>query len=285
MLLMAAGNGGQGGRGGQGQNGGGQSDYGRSEYGGGRMEGGYGRSEYDGGGQMGYGRSEYGGPDSRFRDRRGREHYDNGRFAPRNDGTGMWMEGRYQDGQDPYSGMESHYPMPTPYAPPVYERYPSREGRPMNKIGFSVDGEMDRIPPEFGREYRSDAGHRQQMDEMAFRKGGERMSGYGSGTAVPPMTRETAMEWTREMQNADGSRGPHWTMEKTEEARNQRGIQCDPVKFYVAMNMMYSDYVKAAEKVNCSSMDFYAYMAKAFLDDKDAQPDKLERYYRYIVER
>lgn len=238
------------------------------------------RQDYE---HRGYPRSEYDdGPDSRFRDRRGREHYDNGRFAPQNDG-GSWVESRNWDDREAYRGPESRYPMTTPYVPPVYERYPGGQGgtRPMNKIGFSVDGEMDRIPPEFDREYRTDAGHR-GMDEMAYR-GGERMSGYGSGTAVPPLTRETAMEWTGEMQNADGTRGPHWTMEKTEEARNQRGIQCDPLEFYVAMNMMYSDYVKAAEKVNCSSMDFYACMAKAFLDDKDARPDKLARYYRYIA--
>ena len=51
------------------------------------------------------------------------------------------------------------------------------------------------------------------------------------------------------------------------------------------MNMMYSDYCKAAEKVNANSVDFYAYMARAFLEDKDAQPDKLERYYRCIAKK
>ncbi len=258
MLLMSSGRGNQGG---------GQPDYGRSD----NL-----RSDYD------RGRMEAGGnePDARFRDRRGREHYDNGRFAPQNDGGTTWVNGRYWDDREAYRGPESH--SPTPYVPPVYERYPGREIRPMNKIGFSVDGEMDRIPSEFGREYRTDAGHR-NGDEMAWRRGGERMNGFGSGTAVPPMDRETAKEWTSRMENADGTKGPHWTMEKTEEARTQRGIQCDPLEFYVAMNMMYSDYVKAAEKVDCSSMDFYACMAKAFLDDQDAQPDKLARYYRYIA--
>ena len=98
-------------------------------------------------------------------------------------------------------------------------------------------------------------------------------------------TRETAMEWTSRMKNEDGTTGPHWTMEKTEEARKQRNIDCDPLKFYVAMNMIYSDYCKAAEKAGANSMDFYVYMSKAFLDDKDAQPDKLERYYHCIVKK
>ncbi len=153
----------------------------------------------------------------------------------------------------------------------------------MNKIGFSVDGEMDRIPPEFDRECRADAS-RQGGDEMAWRKGGERMSGYGSGTAVPPLSWETAMERTREMQNADGAMGLHWTIEKTEEARTWRGIRCAPLEFYVARNAMYSDSARATEKVNASTMDFYACMAKVFPDGQNVQTDKLARYYRYIVE-
>lgn len=100
------------------------------------------------------------------------------------------------------------------------------------------------------------------------------------------LTRDLAIEWTRGMQNTDGTTGPHWTMEKTEEARAQRGINCDPLAFWVAMNMIYSDYAKVAEKVNANSMDFYVYMAKAFLEDKDARNqggEKLARYYEYVV--
>ena len=100
------------------------------------------------------------------------------------------------------------------------------------------------------------------------------------------LTRDMAMEWCSGMQNSDGTTGPHWTMEKTEEARAQRGISCDPLAFWVAMNMIYSDYAKVAEKVNANSMDFYVCMAKAFLDDKDAAHkggEKLARYYEHVV--
>ena len=70
-------------------------------------------------------------PEDKLRDRRGREHYDNGRyaprsemmepedrgyrrysdgrFAPRNDG-GMWVESRYWD--DRMYGPQSHYGYP-----------------------------------------------------------------------------------------------------------------------------------------------------------------------------
>ena len=54
--------------------------------------------------------------------------------------------------------------------------------------------------------------------------------------------------------------------------------------FWVALNMIYSDYVKVAKKFGVGDkIDFYVDMAKAFLDDKDAGPDKLARYYKYIV--
>lgn len=240
--------------------------------------------------RRGYERRDYPagdyGPDSRFRDRRGREHYDNGRFAPQNDGS-TWVDSRYWDDREAYRPMESRYPMTTPYVPPVYRDHSGEEGgmRPMNRIGFRVSGDMDRMPPEFGREYRTDAGHR-DMDEMAYRHGGERMEGHGAGSGGRPFDREMAQEWVHRMQNADGTTGPHWTMEQTEAARAQHGVNCDPLAFWVAMNMVYSDYAKVAEKVNANKMEFYVYMAKAFLDDKDARNqggEKLAKYYEYVV--
>lgn len=250
--------------------------YGRNEYDGGD----YGRNEY-GGGRGDYGRAEYDGPDSRFRDRRGREHYDNGRFAPQNYGGGQ-VEGRYWDDRESYRTPESRYPMTTPYAPPVYRD--ERGGRPMNTIGFRMSGDMEQRPGEFGREYRSDAGY-PGMDEMAYRQGG-RMSGHGSGSGGRPFDREMAQEWVSRMQNADGTTGPHWTMEQTEAARAQHGVNCDPLAFWVAMNMIYSDYSKVAEKLGVNKMEFYVCMAKAFLEDKDARNqggEKLAKYYEYVV--
>ena len=49
------------------------------------------------------------------------------------------------------------------------------------------------------------------------------------------------------------------------------------------MNMMYSDYCKTAEKMGVNNAAFYAGLSKAFLEDQDAQPDKLARYYEYIA--
>lgn len=72
--------------------------------------------------------------------------------------------------------------------------------------------------------------------------------------------------------------------EQAKQVMAQRGIECDPVQFWAALNMIYSDYVKVAKKHGVGDkIDFYADMAKSFLCDKDAPEDKLARYYEYIV--
>lgn len=148
---------------------------------------------------------------------------------------------------------------------------------PKNRIGFSAPTEVD--PKRYGT--RADMHH---MDESAYRTS-EKHMGYADSSMEEPMSKEAAMEWTKSMKNADGTSGPHWTMEQTEQIREQQKIQCDKAEFFATINMMYSDYCKVAKKFNVSTMEFYAAMAKAFLDDKDAEPGKLMRYYDYIVEK
>lgn len=224
-------------------------------------------------------------PENRFRDRRGREHYDNGRYAPKNGGGYYW--GRPGASWYPYPEKTRDPYDPDPRFQPYYDggRGPGKEVQPpkMNKIGFSMDGEVERYPDEFRHDYRSMAEH-PRMDEMQARSGSY-TAGYGAGVEVRPMDKETAEEWVRQMKNEDGTTGPHWTMEQTKQVQSQKGIDCDPVEFWAAMNMIYSDYSKVAKKLNINSAEFYACMAEAFLDDKDAQPDKLARYYQFIVKQ
>ena len=93
-----------------------------------------------------------------------------------------------------------------------------------------------------------------------------------------------AKAWTEKMENEDGTRGPHWSIEQAKQLMSQRSLTYDPNIFWVALNMIYSDYVKVAKKFGVGDkIDFYVDMAKAFLDDKDAGPDKLAKYYKYIV--
>lgn len=97
------------------------------------------------------------------------------------------------------------------------------------------------------------------------------------------LTKSGAEMWVKHMQNSDGSSGAHWDYNQTEQVRQQKGYKCDPVAFYAAMNMMYSDYCQAARDIGCNTVDFYAAMAKAFLEDADAPEDKIERYAECVA--
>lgn len=100
-----------------------------------------------------------------------------------------------------------------------------------------------------------------------------------------PFTMDMAEIWMKGLTNEDGSRGPHWTLEQAKQLQTQKNIDCDPVEFWAALNMIYSDYFKAAKKFGVGgNVDFYAEMAKAFLDDKDAREDKMSRYFAYIIQ-
>lgn len=98
------------------------------------------------------------------------------------------------------------------------------------------------------------------------------------------LTLEDAKHWTSKMQNADGTTGSHWTLEQTQDVAKQRNITCDPNDFWVAMNMMYSDYCMVARSYSADNQNFYADMAAAFLHDKDAVPGKIVKYLDVIVD-
>lgn len=260
----------------------------------GEMRGGYGRSEME----MGYGRSEMrrgggrsemrnGGGQSEMRNDYGRSEMEmrrgGGRSEMRNEGGEMRGEGvqnriGYEGGGNARSEMADemesrrryrrdsrgrfrsemegemegemgmHYPMPYPFPPPIYEE----EQR--NPIGFSAEG-----------------------------GGAELHMIRGGAGGVQPLDKETAHEWMENLQNEDGTKGPHWTMEQTTQVLKQKGLGLDPLEFYVALNAVYSDYCTVAKKFNTNNIDFYVAMAKAFIEDKDSQPNRLARYYQYVT--
>lgn len=229
-------------------------------------------------------------PTEDVRSGNGYPRYDGGDYEPMNYGgrrrnsKGQYTRMAYypDNGEEDYPSMRHN---PTRYVPPIYEGDGRRErtdGRPVNKIGFSIGGEMERLPSEIRHNGRSDAGY-QPMTEYGYRGSAEKMSGYGEGTGYIPFTKQMALEWTEGMENEDGTHGAHWSLEQAKQVMAQRGIECDPLEFWVALNMMYSDYSMVAKKLNVNTIEFYACMAKAFLDDKDAVDDKLAAYYEYIV--
>lgn len=145
---------------------------------------------------------------------------------------------------------------------PEYDEMPTSANRDMRPIGFR-DGSTS---------YVGDETH-----------GTEKMQGYARGGGAK-LNRQMAEKWVRGMKNADGSTGEHWTMEQTSAIMERHGLRCNPVKFWVAMNAVYSDLSEVAEKHGVGNEEFYADMAKSFwLCDRDAVEDKLGAYYENVV--
>lgn len=99
--------------------------------------------------------------------------------------------------------------------------------------------------------------------------------------------RETAMQWAANMQNADGTAGPHWTLAQTEAFAQGAGVagRYDKWTWYAAMNKEYSDGIKTAVKYGINRPEYFIDRAIEFLDDKDGpEPEeKLAAYYKYVV--
>ena len=170
-----------------------------------------------------------------------------GRYAPRNEGPESWMPPYWE------SQMEGgRYRM-------------GDDGSRM--IGF--DGGMD-------NRMRMGHGHHEEMDRM-------QMGGSEGHEGHHKLDQRTAVEWVNKMENSDGSRGEHFTMEQTERVRKNKGLECDPIEFWVAMNAMWSDGAVTARKYNVDKIEYWADRAKEFIMDKDAGPGKMAKYYKYIV--
>ena len=111
---------------------------------------------------------------------------------------------------------------------------------------------------------------------------------FRESTKMMEFTEDDAKAWTVRMKNADGTTGPHWTMEQTTAVAESMSIQAPVVPRWawgVAMNMMYSDYYHVAVEFGLNRPEFYAALAKAFLLDKDGPgpEQKLMAYYENIA--
>lgn len=197
--------------------------------------------------------------ESRFRDRTGREHYDNGRFAPMR--------------RNAYAGNNDMR------MPPRYPRYERGTDGIENRIGYDMRGE-DEEPEMYWPPYWRGG----DMHHGGERERGEMHRGHGKGQMrFMPMDRRRAEKWAKSMHNADGTKGAHWTLEQTHQVMQQHGLQYDPSEFYVILNAMYSDYYPVAKKYNTNTVDYYVDLAKAWLDDADAVPNKVAAYYDCVV--
>ena len=162
------------------------------------------------------------------------------------------------------------------YEMPENRRYKNGRYAPKNG-GYDYDDDEEWEEPEMRYDTSMHYGeHKPQQMQMGFAVEGD--------DEVMPFSQMTAEKWARNMKNDDGTTGPHWSIEQVKQVMAQKGVTCDPWEFYAALNAIYSDYGKVLKKHGVGDkLDIYIDMAKAFIDDKDAQPDKLARYYQYVV--
>lgn len=97
----------------------------------------------------------------------------------------------------------------------------------------------------------------------------------------PHFNEECALKAVSKMENEDGSRGEHWSLEETTSIANQYGINLKGEKYnkydwYVALNMIRSDYYRAVVTMTSSDhIKYFVELAKAWLNDKDIEEGKM----------
>ena len=104
----------------------------------------------------------------------------------------------------------------------------------------------------------------------------------------PHFNEEHARKAVSKMENEDGTRGPHWSLEETTALASQYGItlgtKFNRYDWFVALNMVYSDYYRVIMNIaNTASTKPFVELAKAWLHDKDLDEGKMWYYYIYVM--
>ena len=179
--------------------------------------------------------------------------------------------------------------------------YADYENRDMRR-GYDRDYERD-----YGDYNRGDYGYDgrrsdYEMQDMRGRGGYDRadygdygmdygMRDYGE-MEYGKLSHKDIENWKRHLKNQDGTMGEHFKKDQVHQAARQIGVNPEEYGnehiFGLVMNMMYSDYCAVAKKFGLDRPDFYAELAKAFLNDKDfgGEPEeKVWLYYKCIAEK
>lgn len=201
-----------------------------------------------------------------------RRRYEDGRFAPSNryeGGEGMNMIGFNNEG----NGFRNEY------RGGGMEQY---NGGSRMESGRSYPPEFNRSPSaHYGGYYQAEFAVK-PMDEMQGR-GGSKMHG---GAQPPEFNEQIAKKWVKSMKRADGEQGEKWSMEEIQRLAQKYGIKHDPARLYAAMNADYADRGEVNKKFGITSPEYYMESAIAFwLEDEDAQGDKLAIYYECIAKK
>lgn len=75
-------------------------------------------------------------------------------------------------------------------------------------------------------------------------------------------------------------RGQYWSLKQVREYLHSKGVEDDCVNYYLAMNMAYNDYYGTAQLFGLQNdVEFYYSIAREFINDADAKPFKVEKYF------
>lgn len=202
--------------------------------------------------------ARYDNQDSRSRDYRGGDYaYDRNRGDYNADYRRRDMQRGDSTYAQPYPGMsDRHYEHPQQFEDHRY-------------------GDMR------GGDYRRDYG-----DYGDYARGDRGETQYGK------MSEKDIKSWEQHLVNSDGTHGAHFKKDQIEHVVSRAGIDVRKFGgmdvFAITMNAMYADYCAVAKKFGNDVPEFYACLAKAFLEDKDFKgsgEEKLWLYYKCIAEQ
>ena len=156
--------------------------------------------------------------------------------------------------------------MPQPHLPP--DRY----GQP-DEMRYNGDNVTDMRT--YSRQ-RNDMPEEQHQGKIGFGEWADRGE---------RMTKEKAEKWIRSMETPEGK-----PLQPISYAEAQRiapnydvGGEQDLMDFWIVINMVKSDYQDVGKKYAGDAVDFYAALARDWLNDRDAVDDKLRAYKKHIV--
>ena len=75
-------------------------------------------------------------------------------------------------------------------------------------------------------------------------------------------------------------KGQYWTYDQVVSVVKAKGVTSDWCNWYLVMNMVYNDFCSTAKHFGLQNdIDFYYHLAKDFIEDPDAKPMKVEKYF------
>lgn len=76
------------------------------------------------------------------------------------------------------------------------------------------------------------------------------------------------------------SRGQHWSYNQVKDFVESHGIKSDWTNWYLVLNMCYNDYYDTAKAFDLQDdPEFFFSLARDFIEDADAKPLKVEKYF------